>query len=310
MNIKEFQTRARLTDQNPEITWSKDGPSKEPSRNNIIPLLGLVGEVGGLLSEYKKMLRDGALHEEFPRLVEEELGDILWYVATVATKFDLDLEQIAKDNIKKIEDRWHEPGKKPKLYDEHLASNQQLPRKFSYTFSHKEVKGEPRLVITDNATGEDLGDALKDNAYEDDGYRFHDILHLAFAVFLGWSPVWRKLLTKRTTDPLVKRTPASVDDVEDGGRSQVIEEGIVHAAYVYADQHNFLEGVAAVDWTLLRHINQMTEKLEVKDRSGWEWNKALVEGFKIWRKLRQYNGGTVVGDLSANTLTFTPPKST
>ena len=309
MDIKEYQLRARVTDQNPEISWPKDGPAKEPVKHNVIPLLGLVGEVGGLLSEYKKMLRDGALHEEFPQQVAEELGDILWYVATVATKFGLDLDQIAKDNIKKTEDRWHEPGKRRALYDEKLSPEQQLPRTFSYTFSHKEVKGEQRLVITDNERKEDLGAALKDNAYEDDGYRYHDIMHLSFATHLGWSPVWRKLLRDRKVGiPLAKRTPSSVDDAEDGGRPQVIEEGLVHAAYVYADQHNFMDGVNAVDWQLLRHIKEMTTKLEVKDRSGWEWNKALIDGFKIWRKLRENNGGTVTGDLIAGTLTFAPTK--
>lgn len=303
MNFKEYQLRARVTDQNPEITWAKDGPTKEPRRHNVIPLIGLVGEVGGLLSEYKKMLRDGALHETFPEQVAEELGDILWYVATVATKFGLDLEKIAKENIAKTESRWHEPGAKRKLYDQDLPENQQLPRTFSYTFSHRE--SDQRLVITDSRTGQNLGAALRDNAYEDDGYRFHDILHLAFAVHLGWSPVWRKLL--RDSNLIVKRTPASTDDAEDGGRPQVIEEGIVHAAYVYADQHNFMEGVTAVDWQLLRHITQMTAKLEVKDRTGWEWNKALIDGFRIWQKLRENNGGVVTGNLLENTLTFSPP---
>ena len=302
MDIKEFQTRARLTDQNPDITWPSEGPVKEPKKHNVIPLIGLVGEVGGLLSEYKKMLRDGTLHEHFPEQVAEELGDILWYVATVATKFGLDLDRIAKENLAKTEDRWHEPEKKKKLYDESLPKNQQLPRNFSYTFTHEEVKGEQRLVITDNETGEKFGAALKDNAYEDDGYRFHDIMHLAFAVHLGWSPVWRKLLLD--AKKLVKR-PGKIDDAEDGGRPQVIDEGIVHAAYVYADQHKgFLAGVGAVDWQLLRHIKQMTAKLEVKDRSTWEWNRALVDGFSIWRKLREYKRGVVSGDLVTNTLTF------
>lgn len=308
MDFKEYQTRARLTDQNPNVTWPKDGPSKEPQKQNVIPLLGLVGEVGGLLTEYKKMLRDGALHEQFPGQVAEELGDILWYVATVATKFGLDLDKIAKDNLKKTEHRWHEPGKKRKLYDDHLPADQQLPRKFSYTFSHRDVKGEQRLVLTDNDTGEDLGAALKDNAYDDDGYRFHDVMHLSFAVHLGWSPVWRKLLRdEKRKNPLKKRPPAD-DDAQDGGRPQVIDEGIVHAAYVYADKHNFMEGMKAVDWHLLRHINQMTAKLEVADRSGWEWNKALIDGFRVWRELRKHKGGVVAGDLLTNTLTFTPPK--
>src|SRR5436309_85340 len=158
MDFREYQLRARTTDQNPRALWNADEAAKEPQKHNVIPLMGLVGEVGGLLSEYKKMLRDGAIHEQFPQQVAEELGDILWYVATVATKFGLDLNKIAEENVIKTEDRWHEPGEKRKLYDDGLQSHQQLPRQFSYTFSHRGVYGVERLIITDNATGEDHGD--------------------------------------------------------------------------------------------------------------------------------------------------------
>jgi len=37
-------------------------------------LLGLAGEAGGLLSEYKKFLRDGSAHKLFKQRVGEELG--------------------------------------------------------------------------------------------------------------------------------------------------------------------------------------------------------------------------------------------
>ncbi len=304
MNLREYQLRATTTDQNPRASWSADEASKEPQKHNVIPLMGLIGEVGGLLSEYKKMLRDGAIHEQFPQQVAEELGDILWYVATVATKFGLDLDKIAEQNILKTENRWHEPGEKRKLYDDGLPDNQQLPRQFSYKFSHREIDGTERLIIIDNASNEDHGDPLRDNAYDDDGYRFHDVLHFAFAVHLGWSPVWRKLL--RNGKKLSKRTPFAVDDAEDGGRSQVIEEAIIAAAYVYADKHNFMAGAGAIDWQLLRHIKQMTANLEVGDRTTWEWNRALLDGFNVWRMLRDHNGGTVSGDLLTNVLLFTP----
>ena len=36
-----------------------------------------------------------------------------------------------------------------------------------------------------------VGAALTDNAYQDDGYRFHDVFHIAFTAILGWSPVLR-----------------------------------------------------------------------------------------------------------------------
>ena len=69
-------------------------------------MLGLAGETGQLLSEYKKHLRDGEAHRLFMDRVGEELGDLLWYIANVASKFDLDLGQIAQQNLDKVHARF------------------------------------------------------------------------------------------------------------------------------------------------------------------------------------------------------------
>ena len=302
MHLKEYQERARKTDRSRKE--GADGDPRMPQRYDVVPLLGLVGEVGGLLGEYKKRLRDGETHRNFPEEVAEELGDILWYVANVADKFGLDLEVIAADNLEKVSDRWLRPDETHGLYDDGLSESERLPRKFEYRFEERRVKGVAKMVMVDGLRGADTGNALTDNAYEDDGYRFHDVMHLAFAVRLGWSPVLRKLL--RTEGVITNRTPAEVDEAEDGGRGQVVEEAIVAAAYVYASEHGFLEGLEAVDWQLLRHITQMTRKLEVGDRSTWEWNEVLLCGFSVWRNLRDHNGGTVVGDLERGTIEFRP----
>jgi NTP pyrophosphatase (non-canonical NTP hydrolase) len=306
MDFKEYQFRARRTDQNPGISEKGKEDPRDIKRFEAIPLLGLVGEVGGLLSEYKKMLRDGTAYEQFHDQVAEELGDILWYVATVATKFNLNLEDIAKQNILKAEDRWHPPGEKPPLYDSKCPENQRLPRKFSYSFSHKNFEGVEKLVLTDNITGKQVGAPLTDNAYDDDGYRYHDVMHLAFMACLGWSPVMRKLLRSREVG-LIKHRDRETDEAQDGGRAQVIEEGVVAAAYVYAEKHAFLEDLEVIDWQLLRHIKQMTDKVEVKTRTAWEWNETLKAGFKAWRALIKHKGGTIDGDLEAGSLTFKAP---
>ena len=72
----------------------------------MIPLAGLASETGELLGEYKKYLRDGESHKLFKERLAEEVGDLLWYVANVATKFDLDLAQVAEQNLAKCEGRW------------------------------------------------------------------------------------------------------------------------------------------------------------------------------------------------------------
>ena len=300
MHLKEYQKRALETDQIPKETTNSD--PKTPKRFEVVPLLGLVGEMGGLLSEYKKRLRDGETHRNFPDEVAEELGDILWYVANVAEKFDLDLEAIAADNLRKVSDRFIRPEGMQRLYDEELPDSQQLPRKFKYRFEERSVNGVARVDMIDLLRCVDTGNPLTDNAYDDDGYRFHDVMHLAFASLLGWSPVLRKLL--RNDEVIENRTPAEVDDAEDGGRGQVVEEAIVAAAYVYASEHGFLLDTDSVDWQLLRHIRKMTANLEVGDRSTWEWNDTLLRGFAVWRKLRNNHGGTVVGDLERGIIEF------
>jgi len=86
MNFAEYQKQALNTDQIPAVEGSE----------LIIPLLGLVGEVGSLMTEYKKHLRDGDAHKLFKEGIAEELGDMLWYISNIASKFNLDLQEIAE----------------------------------------------------------------------------------------------------------------------------------------------------------------------------------------------------------------------
>ena len=89
MDFDEFQKAAQRTDQ---VAGSAGNAL-------IVPLLGLAGEAGALLTEYKKLLRDGPAYTNFRDQVGEELGYVLWYVANLATKFGLDLGAVASANI-------------------------------------------------------------------------------------------------------------------------------------------------------------------------------------------------------------------
>lgn len=290
MDFDEYQTIANETDQKP----GKDQDAL------VMALLGLVGEAGSLLTEYKKLMRDGPAHQGFQAQVGEELGDMLWYLANIATKCDLSLGKCAEENLTKTQRRWLPPDGPALLFDDEHADQERLPRAFSYTFDYRDVGGVKKIVML-APNGDQVGDSLTDNAYADDGYRFHDVLHLALAAVLGWSPVYRKLLgCKRKSSP-------RIDEVEDGGRAQVIEEAIVAAAYEYATRHKLLE-VKRVDWDLLRMIKRMTTNFEVKVRTEAEWERAILMAFDTWRALREHDGGTVQGDLMQRTLAFTPPQ--
>jgi NTP pyrophosphatase (non-canonical NTP hydrolase) len=72
--------------------------------NIVYPTLGLAGEAGEVAEKVKKLLRDdgGVLSEERRAALSAELGDVLWYVAQVATEAGLELEEIAQANLDKL----------------------------------------------------------------------------------------------------------------------------------------------------------------------------------------------------------------
>lgn len=66
--------------------------------------LGLTGEAGEAGDYIKKVIFHG--HEMDPEVLKKELGDVLWYVAGLATTVGLRLEDIAEGNIAKLKQRY------------------------------------------------------------------------------------------------------------------------------------------------------------------------------------------------------------
>lgn len=63
--------------------------------------LGLTGEAGIVANHIKKVIRDknGVADDEDIAIVEKRLGDTLYYVAALAEYFDLNLDEIAAQNL-------------------------------------------------------------------------------------------------------------------------------------------------------------------------------------------------------------------
>ena len=252
-------------------------------------MLGLAGETGQLLSEYKKHLRDGEAHRLFNERVSEELGDLLWYIANVASKFDLSLSDIAVANLAKVKQRWASERAEPLTFDAEFPESERLPRRFEVELI--DVEGDARQHVRILIDGKPFGAELTDNAYDPDGYRFHDVFHFAYAAVLGWSPITRALLRRK------RKSRPQLDEVEDGGRAAVIEEGVVALVFDYARRHHFLDGVAAIDFQLLRTIKDMTSHLEVRQCTTGEWEQAILQGFDVWRAVLAARGGRIAVDL-------------
>ena len=288
MELNEYQRLANQTDQQPET-----GNFDTDPRSILVPLLGMAGEVGELLGEHKKWLRDGDSYKLFPERVKEELGDLLWYLSNVAIKHGLTLEGVADFNLSKTGRRWHPAGADKgtrKLFDEGFPLSERLPRQMDIS-----IEEESGIAIT-TIDGAKYGDPLTDNRYEDDGYRFHDICHLSYASILGWSPTLRALLRRK------RKSVRKVDEVEDGGRAIVIEEGISAMVFSYAERQNFLDGVEGVNYDLLRTIKDMTSHLEVSVRTEGEWERAIMTGFDIWRHVKANGKGKIYADLEQGTI--------
>ncbi|HEX9540876.1 MAG TPA: nucleoside triphosphate pyrophosphohydrolase family protein [Streptosporangiaceae bacterium] len=105
-------------------------------------MLGLASETGSILNVYKKYLRDGidpAANREFLR---QELGDLLWYAAAVATASGLDLDDIAEANLRRTRDRyprqWPESrgGNLPVL-DAGYPAHERFPRRLVVAFAER-----------------------------------------------------------------------------------------------------------------------------------------------------------------------------
>ena len=265
-------------------------------------MLGLAGETGQLLSEYKKHLRDGEAHPLFEERVSEELGDLLWYIANVASKFGLTLNEIAAANLVKVKARWATSRTEPLCFDATLTEGERLPRRFEVELV--DIEGDERQSVRVLINGKPFGTELTDNAYDPDGYRFHDVFHFACAAVLGWSPVTRALLRRK------RRSLHLVDEVEDGGRAAVIEEGIAALAFSYATRHHMLDGVSVLDSQILRTIKDMTSHLEVKQCTTGEWELAILQGFKAWRAVLAARGGHIAVDLDQRCIDYLGPSGT
>lgn len=290
MNFEDYQKKAAKTIQE----YAED---KENSK--VVPFLGLMGEAGSVIAELKKKLRDGKAYTNFENKLKEELGDVLWYISTIATQNDLKLESIATDNIRKIKDRFdNDSTENFVIFDEDFPEKEQFPREFEIKFIVLENDGKQKVRIMNAESGEQLGDDITDNSHEEDGYRFHDIFHFGFVAYLGWSPVVRKLMgIKRKSDN-------KIDEIEDGARATITEELVSLYIYNHSLDHELFKYSKSVDSEVLKIVQKLVSGIEVRDCTQKQWERAIINSYKIYNELRENNGGRVLVSIKNNRLTY------
>jgi|TARA_R110002049_G_scaffold264815_1_gene440962 NTP pyrophosphatase (non-canonical NTP hydrolase) len=240
--------------------------------------------------------------------LKRTLSMLVWHISALAKTYDITLEKVSEYNKDKLNNLSNVDQLPPTALhddDDSVPEGQRFPREFSVSFVSV---GPDRLQMF--CDGAPLGDELTDNSSEDDGYRFHDIMHLANVAKLGWSPVLRSLLgRKRKFDP-------DLDEVQDGARARIVEEAIVKAVHSegeriagpdYASSSTSLfSSKKEIPFSLLRLIKRFAKGLEVEENRYWEWQDAILEGHKLYSALRSEGQGTVEVNLTKRSLKFSP----
>ena len=87
--------------------YSKDGIMIATEKGLIEKVLGLPGEAGEAADKFKKIIRDkgGVISLSDREEIVKELGDVMWYVSTIAAYLDVPLSEVANGNISKLESR-------------------------------------------------------------------------------------------------------------------------------------------------------------------------------------------------------------
>ena len=178
------------------------------------------------------------------------------------------------------------------------CAEERLPAEITMAFRERIIGGFKH--VSQSWNGVNIGDSLTDNRTVEDGYRFHDVFHLAYYSLLGWSPVLRLLLgLKRKSQP-------AIEEYQDGLRVVLLEEAVSIFVFTQARDLQLFEGATSLDPGLVRSVQSLVAGYEVEARQAWEWEEAILQGYAAFRALRNHAGGIIVASLDRRTLSFRP----
>lgn len=326
MNIDDYQeaaikTRIKLSD-NASVSGAETKGAQVPL------LMGLFAEVGSLAAHYRKHVRDGYKIDQLQSAIVEDLGDILWYVAAIATELRVKLSVVADKNISRVNDRYPINGPasdndKMQDFEKEFLFVERFPRQWIFEFIESDNNEALKKVtvyireaverLDDGSThtitsegslaskfqlSKSFGDSVDDNTYVDDAYRYHDALHIAFMAVLHWSPVVRGL-TK-----IKRRSNKEFDRVEHGARARDLEEALSALLKEFSKKKNDFKDIRDIDTEVRDVIRLVVGTLEVKSVPIHKWATAIQTGFKLMKDLEQNKGGFLSVDLDERTVHF------
>ena len=280
---------------NAGLTFHSLQPSHIPLAKAPTPafeetLLALAGEVGLLVNGYRPGTGAGGAG------LRDRLVVVMRRLITAANQAGVTMEGAAVKNLHKIFDRWPRERVYPAPFDSIMDSEEQLPRRMTIDVYERTVRGQ--TYVYQRSNGAFVGDRLTDNSAEPDDYRFHDVFHYAYVAVLGWSPVIRSLLR------LKRKSVPKIDEVQDGARATLIEEGVTTWLFGQAQQLEFFANVkrGGLPLDMLKHVRQFVAGYESEACPLWLWEDAILQGYAAFRFLQQHRRGRVLIDFDNRRL--------
>ena len=215
-----------------------------------------------------------------------------------ATK--LVFSDVVRKNLRKARGAFLEPILADMIdFDEGFEIEEQLPRTFRIRINQR---GSSRSYL--QWKGVFIGDPLTDNISDSDGYRFHDVFHLAYAAILHWSPVTRALIKHK------RKSRPEYDEAQDSGRAIVVEEGLTAWIFSKAKELNFFENQNKISLGMLKTIGEFVNGYEVEKCPLKLWEKAILDGYTVFRQIKAAEGGWIIGDRTQRTIHYEPLEKT
>lgn len=268
-----------------------EGSPKSPEFEQAV--ISLAGKTGLLLNEFShgQVRADASVLEAHLRMI----FSLLINAANIA---NISIANAAERNIAKIDSRWPRERTYSPLFDAVFPAGEQLPKRIEMHILEVRDNGKDRVIQLWN--GREVGSPLTDNKIVEDDYRFHDVFHLAYAGVLGWSPCLRALLRVK------RKSRSDVDENEDGARAALTEEGVSALIFQHALRLNYFANISSLDYSLLKSVRDFVSGYEVERCALWQWEKAILDGFRVFRQIRQFRRGIVRADLVDRSVTFEP----
>jgi hypothetical protein len=227
--------------------------------------------------------------------VQEQLTSFARCYLQALISTETPFARVVHSNINKVRGRFLQPVMADlPTFDSRFPAYERIPDDFEISIVER---GAGRSYLEWN--GVFIGDPLTDNIADKDGYRFHDVFHMAHAAILHWSPTFRALIKhKRKSDP-------KTDEEQDGGRAIVVEEGLTAWIFSQAKEQDFFSA-DKLTFDLLKGVRQFVAGYEVQQCPLRLWEMAILSGYRVFREIQRNRGGIVVANRNERSVGYKP----